>query len=147
MHPASVTPSGDGKHANMTTGWKSHYNIHHLKWAPPWRWRGHMSSYGRDRSKLGVTALTIYFFLLLLYNPWRMGFSPTRDQPGNQQALSVSSGRVGAQPSYHLVPILSALSNEIWPALKENWIMGLSINSIFPSLKWHTWWKVVDVTC
>lgn len=82
-------------------------------------------------------------FFSPLGDPMRTGLSPIRIRPGNLQALSESSARIGAPASYHLVSILSALSNEIWPALEENWIMGPSINTIFPPLKLHTWWKVV----
>lgn len=88
-----------------------------------WRW---------ERRGLDV------IFFPLPHDPGRTG-----PRPGNLQAQSESSARVGAQAFYHLVSILSALSNEIWPALEENWIMGPSINTIFPPLKLHTWWKVV----
>ena len=66
------------------------------------------------------------------------GFDPTTRRP----KVNAQPG-LGAQASSHLVSILPALSNEIWPALEENWIMGPSINTIFPPLKLHTWWKVV----
>lgn len=47
------------------------------------------------------------------------------------------------RPPDHLVSIIPTLSNETWPALEEKWIMGSSINTIFPSLKLHTWSRVV----
>lgn len=42
------------------------------------------------------------------------------------------SQSLGPRPCNHLVSILPGLSNETWSALEEKWIMGPSINTIFP---------------
>lgn len=73
-------------------------------------------------------------------DPERTRRSPIRTRPGNPQALYERSARVlGPRPRNHLVSILPALSNETWPVLEKKWIMGPSINTIFPPLKLHTW--------
>lgn len=57
---------------------------------------------------------------------------PYQEQAQESPGLKVKAlPELGPTPPNHLVSIHAAPSNEIWPALKENWIMVPSINTIF----------------